>query len=131
MWINGFCCCPWISCVSKSSTIFLISCSVHPHIKSRASLLPDNLRGDHDKFAELKSSHAMLFLSAASASTPITFLFSAPYSHGLHLFMPHGFVIGCVVMVLWLTTYGAATKPRASCGRAHMVELLSTRWYHG
>jgi hypothetical protein len=36
-----------------------------------------------------------------------------------------------LVMVLWLATDGAATKPRASCGRAHMVELLGTRWYHG
>jgi hypothetical protein len=73
----------------------LISWSIDPHIKSRASLLPNNLRGDHDKFAELKSSHVMLFLPATSASTLVTFLFFESYSHGLHLFMPHGFVIGC------------------------------------
>jgi hypothetical protein len=36
-----------------------------------------------------------------------------------------------LVMVLWLMTNGAATKPRASCGRAHMFELLGTRWYRG
>jgi hypothetical protein len=35
-----------------------------------------------------------------------------------------------LVMVLWLTTDGAATRPRAYYG-AHMVELLGTRWYRG
>jgi hypothetical protein len=80
----------------KARQSIWISWSVHPLIKSRASLLPDNLRGDHDKFAELKSSHVMLFLSAASASTPVTFLFSEPYSHGLYLFVLCGFLIGCV-----------------------------------
>jgi hypothetical protein len=80
----------------KPRQSILISWSVHPHVKSCASLLPDNLRGDHDKFVELKSSHVMLFLTAASASTPVTFLFSEPYSHGLHLFMPCGFLIGYV-----------------------------------
>ena len=35
------------------------------------------------------------------------------------------------VMVLWLTFYGAMTKLRASCGRAHKVVLLGTRWYQG
>jgi hypothetical protein len=33
----------------------------------------------------------MFFLPAISASTPITFLFSEPYSHGPHLFMSRGF----------------------------------------
>jgi hypothetical protein len=35
-----------------------------------------------------------------------------------------------LVMVLRLTTDGAATRPRAYYG-AHMVELLGTRRYHG
>jgi hypothetical protein len=35
-----------------------------------------------------------------------------------------------LVMVLRLTTDGAATRPRAYYG-AHMVELLGTRWYRG
>ena len=80
----------------KARQSILISWSVHPHIKSHASLLPDYLRGDHDKFAELKSSHVMLFLPATSASTSVTFLFSEPYSHGLHLSVLCGFLIGCV-----------------------------------
>jgi hypothetical protein len=36
-----------------------------------------------------------------------------------------------LVMVSRLAFYGAATKPRASCARAHKVVLLSTRWYQG
>jgi hypothetical protein len=35
----------------------------------------------------------------------------------------------CLIMVLRLAFYGAMTKPRASCGRAHKVVLLGTRWY--
>jgi hypothetical protein len=38
----------------KARQPILVSWSVHPHIKSRASLLSDNLRGDHDKFEESK-----------------------------------------------------------------------------
>jgi hypothetical protein len=34
-----------------------------------------------------------------------------------------------LVMVLWLATDGAATKPRASCGRTHMVQRSITRLY--
>jgi hypothetical protein len=33
----------------------------------------------------------MLFLPATSASTPVTFLFSEPYSQGLHISMPRAF----------------------------------------
>ena len=29
------------------------------------------------------------------------------------------------------SNYGAATKPRASCGARHKVVLLGTRWYRG
>jgi hypothetical protein len=76
----------------KARQSILISWLVHPHIKSHASLLPDNLRGEHDKFVESKSSHVMLFLPATSASTPITFLFSEPYSHRLRLSMLCGFL---------------------------------------
>jgi hypothetical protein len=43
-----------------------------------------------------------------------------------------GFLMGVgSVMVLWLVIYDAATKPRASCGRAHKVVLLGTRRYRG
>jgi hypothetical protein len=35
----------------------------------------------------------MLFLPTISASTPVTFLFSEPYSHGLHLSMPRAFLL--------------------------------------
>jgi hypothetical protein len=35
------------------------------------------------------------------------------------------------VMVLRLLIYGATTKPRASCGRAHKVVLLGTHRYRG
>jgi hypothetical protein len=35
------------------------------------------------------------------------------------------------VIVLRLVIYGATTKPRASCGRAHKVVLLGTRRYRG
>jgi hypothetical protein len=72
----------------------------------------------------------MLFLPAISAPTPITFLFSEPYSHGLHLFVSRGFLIGYVSNGVRLRTDGVATRPRAYYG-AHMVELLGTRWYHG
>ena len=37
----------------------------------------------------------------------------------------------CSVMVPWLAIYGAATKPRASCGCTHKDVLLGTRWYRG
>jgi hypothetical protein len=35
------------------------------------------------------------------------------------------------VMVLRLVIYSATTKPRASCGHAHKVMLLSMRRYRG
>ena len=42
----------------------------------------------------------------------------------LHLFV-------CLIMVLRLAFYGVVMKLRASCGRAHKVVLLGTRWYRG
>jgi hypothetical protein len=97
MWINGFRCCPWFSHVSKSSTIyFLISWSVHPHIKSRANIWSDNLHVDHKLIRGVEEFSCDALLPAISASTLITFLFSEPYSHGLHLYVLCGFLIGYV-----------------------------------
>jgi hypothetical protein len=45
-----------------------------------------------------------------------------------HKWMPHCVVFGDGVM---LAPFGAATKPRASCGTRHKAVLLGTRWYRG
>jgi hypothetical protein len=131
MWINGCCCYIWISHVSKSLSI-LISWSVHPHIKSRANIWSDNLHVDHKVvlWVEEKFSCDAL-LPKIYVSTPVMILFFwailswAPSNYAKWIF--HWLRL---VIVSWLTTDGAATKPRAYYG-AHMVELLGTRWYRG
>jgi hypothetical protein len=66
-------------------------------IPSRTNLGPDNLYDDHKRvYGVEEDSHVMLFLPAISASTLITFLFSEPYSHGLHLSVLCEILIGCV-----------------------------------
>jgi hypothetical protein len=120
-----------VSDVSKSSLI-MISWVLHSRIPSHTNLWPGTLRIDHKivLWVEEKFSCDALLL-AISASTPITFSFSEPYSHGLHLFMLCGNSRWLrLVRVSWLMTDGAATKPRAYYG-AHMVELLGTRGYRG
>jgi hypothetical protein len=75
----------------------LISWLVPSHIKSRTNLWPDNLHDDHKRvYGVEEDSHALLFLPKIYVSTQVTFLFSEPYSHELHLFMPHEFFIGYV-----------------------------------
>jgi hypothetical protein len=56
----------------------------------------DNPRVDHKIIGEVEEFSCDALLSAIFASTPVTFLFSEPYSHGLHLIMPREFFIGYV-----------------------------------
>jgi hypothetical protein len=56
----------------------------------------ENPRVDHKIIRGVEEFSCDALLSAISASTPVTFLFSEPYSHGLHLFMSRGFIVGCV-----------------------------------
>jgi hypothetical protein len=73
-----------LSCLSKLP--ILISWLVPSHIKSRTNLWPNNLRDDHKRvYGVEEDSHALLFLPKIYVSTPITPLFSEPYSHGIHL----------------------------------------------
>jgi hypothetical protein len=84
-----------LSCLSVFP--ILISWLVPSHIKSRTNLWPDNLLDDHKRvYGVEEDSHVLLFLPKIYVSTPVTFLFSEPYSHGLHLFKPHEFFIGYV-----------------------------------
>jgi hypothetical protein len=69
----------------------------------------------------------MLFLSAISASTLVTFLFSEPYSQGLHISMPCAFSLvasGNGVMTKRMMVPRRNREPPMG---AHMVELLGTR----
>jgi hypothetical protein len=130
IWFNGCCCSLWISHVSKSWSVS-ISWLVPPHIKYHTSVLPDNLHVDHKIVLKVEeNSHVLLFLPTVPCFNFIG-MFWAVFSWApsiCAMWISHWL---CLVMVLWLTTDGVATKPRASCGRAHKVELLGTRWYHG
>jgi hypothetical protein len=92
IWFNGCCCCPWFSDVSKSSSI-LISWLVPPHTKSRTSLLPDNLHGDHEIVLRVEeNSHVLVFFANKSMIQLLSYYYSSEvYSHGLHLSMSHAF----------------------------------------
>jgi hypothetical protein len=84
-----------LSCLSKLP--ILISWLVPSHIKSRTNLRPDNLRVDHKIVLRVEENcHVMLFRPTIFASTPVTFLFSEPDSHGLHISVLCDFLIGCV-----------------------------------
>jgi hypothetical protein len=96
IWFNGFDCCPWFSHVSKSSTIYSdIMVSSFSYQMSYQSWT-DNPSVDHKIIHRVEEFSCDALLSAISASTLITFLFSEPYSHGLHLFVSRGFLIGYV-----------------------------------
>jgi hypothetical protein len=130
MWINWCCCYLWITHVSKSLSIS-ISWLVHPHIKYRIDRWLIILVMIIKYFSELKkilmwcsfasnlcfnSDHILIFWAILSWAPSICAMW---ISYWLRL-----------VMMSWLTTDGAATRPRAYYG-AHMVELLGTRWYRG
>jgi hypothetical protein len=130
LWINGCCYYLWISHVSKNCLWISILWLVPPYIKYRINLwliIPVMII---KWFSELTK-----ILMWCSFASNLCFSFS-------HIFwaIPSWAPSICamwtyywlrLVMVLWLTTDSAATKPRASCGRAHKVELLGTRWYRG
>jgi hypothetical protein len=100
-----------------------------PHIHSRINLWPDNLCVNHKMILWVEeNSHVMLFCQQSLLQLQSHFL--------SHILMGSIYFITWIyrwlrlVMILWLTIDGAATKPRAYYG-AHMVELLGTRWYRG
>jgi hypothetical protein len=76
----------------------------------------------------------------ATTRLPVTLTLGSPLfaTPSCMMCSPHlildmwGFLMGVgSVMVLWLVIFGATMKPRASCGHAHKVVLLGTRWYRG
>jgi hypothetical protein len=123
IWFNELC---WLtlvlSCLSKLS--ILIPWLVPSHIKSRT-----NLHVDHKIVLWVEeNSHVMLFCQQSLLQ-----LRSHSYFWAILLWAPSIYVMWIsywlrLVMVLWLTTDGAMTKPRPYYG-AHMVGLLGTRWY--
>jgi hypothetical protein len=94
IWFKG-CCCHLVvlSCLYKF--INMISWVLPSHIPSCTNLWPDNLCVDHKIVLRVEeNSHVMLFLPTIFASTSVAF--SEPYSHGLHLFMLCGILVGYV-----------------------------------
>jgi hypothetical protein len=117
----------------KAQQSILISWLVPPHIKFRTSLLPNNLHGDHEIVLRVEeNSYSLLLCQQIYVSTPTMFLFfRAILSRAPSIYVPWISHWLRSVMVLGIMANGAATKPRASYGCTHKVELLGTRWYHG
>jgi hypothetical protein len=130
-WFNGLCCWLKFSHVSKSSSI-LISWLVPPHIEYRINLwliIPVMIK--KGSLSWRKFSCDALLASNLCFNSGHILIFRAILSWApsiCAMWIPYWLRL---VMMSWLMTNGAATKPRASCGRAHMVELLGTRWYRG
>ena len=100
-------------------------------IKSHANLWSDNLHVDHKIILWVEeNSHVMLFCQQSLLQLRSHSYFLSHTLMGSIYLCYVDFLLVTLVMVLWLTTDGAATKPRAYYG-AHMVELLGTRWYRG
>jgi hypothetical protein len=119
-----------LSCLGKLP--ILISWLVPPHIKYRIDLwLIIPVMIIKIVLWDEENSHVMLFCQQSLLQLWSYFFICwailswAPSNYAKWIF--HWLRL---VMVSWLTTDGAATKPRAYYG-AHMVELLSTRWYRG
>jgi hypothetical protein len=81
--------------------------------------------------------HALIFDPPPSCSSNLViiivclnFILHAILMHARPTYVMWDFtLVEGSVMVSWLVINGAATKPRASCGRAHKAVLLGTRWY--
>jgi hypothetical protein len=102
-----------------------------PHIYYHINLWPDNLCVNHKIILWVEeNSHAVLFCQQSLLQLrPHSYFLSHTIMGSIYL-CNVDFLLVTLVMVLWLTTDGAATKPRAYYG-AHMVELLGMRGYRG
>jgi hypothetical protein len=120
-----------LSCLSKLS--ILISWLLPHHIPSYTNLWPDNLCDDHKRVYGIEEdSHVLLVLSTILCFNSChDLIFWAILSRAPSIYATWISCWLCLLMVLWLTADGATTKPRASCGCTHKVELLDTRWYRG
>jgi hypothetical protein len=100
-------------------------------IPSYTNLWPNNIHDDYEIVHEVEEdSHVLLVLPTILCFNSYhDLIFRAILSRAPSIYATWIYRWLRLVMVLGLTIYGAATKLRASSGRAHMVELLGTQWY--